>query len=108
MALTKEQLQEKLAEARKQIETLKNDLKGKDSRIDELEKQLVSDAVGGKKETPIENKGAIAILLGAIAKSCLDHCPHHLDEEACRNCGINKSVFNAGFKLPKPAPAQEA
>lgn len=106
MALTKEQLQEKLAEAKKQIETLKVEIKGKDSRIDELERQLAAPV-----ETPAnrpEDKAAIAILLGAIAKSCLDHCPHHRDEDACRNCGINKSVFNAGFQLPKPAPAQEA
>ena len=108
MALTKEQLQEKLAEARKQIEALKNEIKGKDSRIDELEKQLVSDAVGGKKETPIEDRGAIAILLGAIAKSCFDHCPHHGDEDACPNCGIQRSVRNAGFQIPRPLPAREA
>ena len=105
MALTKEQLQEKLAEAKKQIEALQAEIKGKDSRIDELERQLAAPV---ETESRPEDKGAIAILLSALGKSCLDHCPHHLDEEACKNCGINKSVFNAGYRLPKPAPAQEA
>ena len=55
----------------------------------------------------IELKGKIGILLGAIAASCKDHCPHHLDENACRNCSIYKSVFNAGFEMPKEIKNEE-
>jgi DNA repair exonuclease SbcCD ATPase subunit len=54
-----------------------------------------------------ELKGKIGILLGAIAASCKDHCPHHLDENACRNCSIYKSVFNAGFEMPKEIKNEE-
>jgi len=53
------------------------------------------------------DKGKIGILLGAIGKSCADHCPHHLDEAACKNCSVFKAVFCAGYQIPRPEPAQE-
>lgn len=53
------------------------------------------------------DKGKIGILLGAIGKSCADHCPHHLDEAACKNCSVFKAVFSAGYQIPRPEPAQE-
>ena len=55
----------------------------------------------------IADKGRLGILLGAIGKSCADHCPHHLDENACRNCSIFKMVFSAGYKITRPEPAKE-
>lgn len=54
-----------------------------------------------------DDKGKIGILLGAIGKSCADHCPHHLDEAACKNCSVFKAVFYAGYQIPRPEPAQE-
>ena len=55
----------------------------------------------------IELKGKIGILLGAIAASCKDHCPHHLNAQACQNCNIYKAVFNAGFKMPEEIKNEE-
>lgn len=54
-----------------------------------------------------DDKGKIGILLGAIGKSCADHCPHHLDEAACKNCNVFKAVFCAGYQITRPEPAQE-
>lgn len=54
-----------------------------------------------------DDKGKIGILLGAIGKSCADHCPHHLDEAACKNCSVFKAVFCAGYQIPRPEPTQE-
>lgn len=54
-----------------------------------------------------ELKGKIGILLGAIAASCKDHCPHHLNAQACPNCNIYKAVFNAGFQMPEEIKNEE-
>ena len=60
-----------------------------------------------KAEGTDDLKGKIGILLGAICQSCADHCPHHMDANACQNCSIYKSVFNAGYKITRPEPAKE-
>jgi chromosome segregation ATPase len=66
------------------------------------------DAANGQADgQDIELKGKIGILLGAIAESCKDHCPHHLNPDACKNCSIKKAVFNAGFDMPKPMTETE-
>lgn len=87
-----------LAEAKKQIEATA----GANAILEDELKEARAQQTGDPAD-----KGRIGILLGAIGTSCADHCPHHLDEAACRNCSIFKSVFNAGFQIPRPAPAQE-
>lgn len=87
-----------LAEAKKQIEAAA----GANAILEDELKEARAQQTGDPAD-----KGRIGILLGAIGTSCADHCPHHLDETACRNCSIFKSVFNAGFQIPRPAPAQE-
>ena len=87
-----------LAEAKKQIEATAGANAILENELKEARAQQTGDPA---------DKGRIGILLGAIGTSCADHCPHHLDETACRNCSIFKSVFNAGFQIPRPAPAQE-
>ena len=87
-----------LAEAKKQIEATA----GANAILEDELKEARAPQTGDPAD-----KGRIGILLGAIGTSCADHCPHHLDEAACRNCSIFKSVFNAGFQIPRPAPAQE-
>ena len=64
-------------------------------------------AEGTANSQVIELKGKIGILLGAIAASCKDHCPHHLNTQACPNCNIYKAVFNAGFKMPEEIKNEE-
>lgn len=76
-------------------------------RITELEVENAKLAAALKEAGDPADKGRIGILLGAISQSCADHCPHHMDESACPNCGIYKSVFNAGYKISRPEPAQE-
>lgn len=87
-----------LAEAKKQIEATA----GANAILEDELKEARAQQTGDPAD-----KGRIGILLGAIGTSCADHCPHHLNEAACRNCSIFKSVFNAGFQIPRPAPAQE-
>ena len=92
------QITAELAEAKKQIEATA----GANAILEDELKEARAQQTGDPAD-----KGRIGILLGAIGTSCADHCPHHLDEAACRNCSIFKSVFNAGFQIPRPAPAQE-
>ena len=87
-----------LAAAKKQIEATA----GANAILEDELKEARAQQTGDPAD-----KGRIGILLAAIGTSCADHCPHHLDEAACRNCSIFKSVFNAGFQIPRPAPAQE-
>ena len=89
-----------LAAAKKQIEAIA----GANAILeDELKEARAQQQPAGDPA----DKGKIGILLGAIAESCADHCPHHQDEKACRNCGIFKSVFNAGFQIPKKISSEE-
>ena len=92
------QITAELAEAKKQSEATA----GANAILEDELKEARAQQTGDPAD-----KGRIGILLGAIGTSCADHCPHHLDESACRNCSIFKSVFNAGFQIPRPAPAQE-
>ena len=91
-----------LAEAKKQIEATAGANAILEDELKEARAQQQQPPAGDPAD-----KGRIGILLAAIGTSCADHCPHHLDEAACRNCSIFKSVFNAGFQIPRPAPAQE-
>lgn len=44
---------------------------------------------GGDPETIRELREIIEI-------SCKDHCPHHQQEESCRNCAIKKRLDGIG------------
>ena len=124
--MTKEQMQAALNQATAEAAELKAKIADLETRTGRITAELAeakkqSEATAGAnailedelKEARAQqtgdpaDKGRIGILLGAIGTSCADHCPHHLDESACRNCSIFKSVFNAGFQIPRPAPAQE-
>ena len=98
--MTKEQLQNALNEATARIDEQK-------AKIADLETENAKLKAALKEAGDPADKGRIGILLGAISQSCADHCPHHMDESACPNCGIYKSVFNAGYKISRPEPAQE-
>lgn len=107
-----------LAAAQKQINAtaganaiLENELKECRVELDNLKaenERLTAGSDAAEDQDRIADKGRIGILLGAIGAGCADHCPHHMDESACRNCGIFKAVFSAGYQIPRPEPAQEA
>lgn len=56
------------------------------SIIHDLEKRELENPTGSDAETKIGK------LLEIIEISCKDHCPHHRQEEACRNCEIKKRL----------------
>ena len=87
-----------LAAAKKQIEATA----GANAILEDELKEARAQQTGDPAD-----KGRIGILLAAIGTSCADHCPHHLDEAACKNCSVFKAVFCAGYQIPRPEPAQE-
>lgn len=98
--MTKEQLQNALNEATARIDEQK-------TKIGDLETENAKLVAALKEAGAPADKGRIGILLGAISKSCADHCPHHMNESACQNCGIYKMLFKAGFKLAMPQKTEE-
>lgn len=90
MAAELEKLKAELEAAKKQIEATA----GANAILEEELKELREQ----KNENPGDNS-KIGILLEAIGKSCKDHCPHHLDLNACPNCTIFKEVSAAGYKI---------
>lgn len=82
----------------------KADLK---KQIEELQAKPKAGAVDPENADAEENKNKIKTLVSAITASCADHCPHKLNEGACRNCNIYKMVSSAGFTLNKPQVEQE-
>lgn len=93
-------------ELTKTVDALKNEndvLKAKNA---ELEEKLVNlaNSQNQKEPEPVddENKNKIGLLFSAVCRSCADHCPHHMDEEACKHCTIHKLVDMAGFQITKP------
>ena len=90
-------------ELKKELEAAKNaDARTETEKTEKTEKTEIAGTEAAARDPEVnELKGKIGILLGAIAASCKDHCPHHLNAQACRNCNIRKSVFNAGFNMPE-------
>ena len=94
MAAELEKLKAELEAAKKQIEATA----GANAILEEELKELREQ----KNENPGDNP-KIGILLEAIRKSCEDHCPHHLDLNACPNCTIYKKVSETGWKIKHEA-----
>jgi len=97
-------------ELKKELEAAKNADANLSDKSDSAEAEAETrdpEAEGTANSQVIELKGKIGILLGAIAASCKDHCPHHLNAQACQNCNIYKAVFNAGFEMPEEIKNEE-
>ena len=101
LAAENEELKKELEEAKKAAAKNANlsDKSDQSDKSDSAENGAA--ARDPESEGTDDLKGKIGILLGAIAESCKDHCPHHLNPDACRNCNIRKAVFNAGFEMPE-------
>ena len=95
-------------ELKKELEAAKNADANSTEKTEKTEKTEIAGTEAAARDPEVnELKGKIGILLSAICQSCADHCPHHMNENACRNCSIYKSVFNAGYKITRPEPAKE-
>lgn len=68
-----------------------------EKKIGDLEKEITAlkaaqpDAGAEKTETAIT----------LLKMSCADHCPHHADKNACKNCTIFQTAAAAGIDLTK-------
>lgn len=70
------------------------------ARINELKEALIAKPAPNPDEINID---LAAEIVEAVNASCLDHCPHHLNPDACRTCRIGKLLNYAKLKTPAQA-----
>lgn len=64
--------------------------------IEELQKRLDASLSTVVTDSTEALTAEIAALREIIEISCKDHCPHHQQEESCRNCAIKKRLDGIG------------
>lgn len=97
---TKAELIQQIEAMRGANSILEGDLKEMKSDLEEARKKLKKAESGATVTTDNpaimaelgEAKKTITELRDIIKMSCNDHCPHHGNPDACRNCEINKRM----------------